>query len=81
MSQRKNMIQADRKHRIENKKGAWTIYRMGANGYEPATTWTGDRRSVFKKLEEMGVEISIDAEEELRAAPEQRTFMGDNERK
>lgn len=67
-------IQVDRLHRLHNDGSRWAIQKLTKDGWNLLTSWTGDRRSVFARLESLEIFPSREAEQALAAIPESTGF-------
>lgn len=72
------MIPLDRKHLAQRQGTEWELSKKDDYGvYLPFDRWTGNRRSLMRKLEEYGIVPSRQAEEVLLLIPEQPSFRED----
>lgn len=71
-------IALDRKHLVQREDRTWTLAKLEPDGrWEIMEQWTGNRRSLFHKLEGYGIVPSREAEQELLTIPEQPSFRED----
>ena len=71
-------IALDRKHIAYRRDREWEIAKRGDDGvFHTLERWSGNRRSLFHKLEDYGIVPSREAEQALLSIPEQPSFRED----
>lgn len=71
-------IQLDLRTRVHRSGNRWAITRLQPDGhYDMVDAWEGNRRSLFRYLEEHNIHPSREAERQLDLLPERRGFRED----
>ncbi len=64
-------IEIDRVHRAVRSGDRWALMKRQPDGsHDSIAVWSGGRRSLFHRLEELGIVPSREAEERLSQLPE-----------
>ena len=72
-------IELDKRHIAIRLETTWIIYRRRPDAWlEKIDQWTGNRRSIFARLEQHGIEPSHAAEAKLNQLTEGRGFREDD---
>lgn len=72
-------IALDRKHIAYRRDKEWELAKKAEDGvFRTVERWTGNRRSIFPKMEQYGIVPSRDAEQALLSVPEQPGFREDD---
>ena len=72
------IIPLDRKHSAARSGRDWELFSRDPDGNAVLLErWTGNRRSLFHKMEQYGIVPSREAEQALLAIPEQPSFRED----
>lgn len=72
------VIALDRKHIAQRHDRMWELAKLEPDGtYTLIERWTGNRRSLFHKMQGYGIVPSRAAEQELLSIPEQPAFRED----
>lgn len=75
------VIQLDRVTRVHRDGNRWAVTRLQPQGhYDMLHAWEGNRRSLFRWLEDNNVHPSREAERQLALLPERRGFREDDPR-